>query len=230
MPKHIKLTTPLRWYDEDPIEQFILDTCLFEKSGSNHVQQEYSERISVNISDTTFTLSDVKSLNDDMLCQVMQLLTLAHYQTTPDDLMRLVDSPDIHLATLTHSNSVIAAAIINVEGGKPFASLAQQIATGERRPKGHLSAQRLALLAADASLATLKYWRINRIAVSPPCKARGMVLFTKRNKSCANQHAIDALTTSYGTTTALDSFGLIMALALSIKGENRTKQAEKRVR
>ncbi|MEC8230244.1 MAG: GNAT family N-acetyltransferase [Pseudomonadota bacterium] len=224
LPKHIKLTTPLRWYDEDPIEQFILDTCLFEKTGSNHVQQKYSERISLNISDTTFTLSEVKSLNDDMLCQVMQLLTLAHYQTTPDDLMRLVDSPDIHLATLNHSNNVIAAAIVNVEGGEPLAPLAQHIATGERRPKGHLSAQRLALLAADATLATSNYWRINRIAVLPALQGKGYGSFLLSEiKSRANHHAVDAITTSYGTTTALDSFWTNSGFSIVDKGRKPNK-------
>ena len=224
LPKHIKLTTPLRWYDEDPIEQFILDTCLFEKSGSNHVQQEYSEQISLKISDITFAFCEVKSLTDDMLSQVMQLLTLAHYQTTPDDLMRLVDSPDIHLATLHHSNNVIAAAIINVEGGKLLAPLAQQIATGERRPKGHLSAQRLALLAADASLATLNYWRINRIAVSPAQQGKGYGSFLLSEiKKLTNQHAVDAMTTSYGTTTALDSFWTNNGFNIVDKGRKPNK-------
>ena len=97
--------------------------------------------------------------------EVMYLLSLAHYQTTPDDLMRIIDSPDIILAMIVVQRRVIAAAIINIEGSTPLIELSEDIACGKRRPKGHLGAQRLALLSADPEIAKYKYWRINRIAV-----------------------------------------------------------------
>ena len=93
-----------------------------------------------------------------MLQQVMSLLALAHYQTTPDDFMRLLDSPDVLVATLKTERLVLAAAIINIEGGNSLGALSCEIASGRRRPQGHLGAQRVTLLSADPEAATFNYW------------------------------------------------------------------------
>lgn len=229
-PIHITLDTPLRWFVNDPLEALLRDTCLFKSK--NFVYELPSidvESSSItNVPDSAiapiFWFGRFEMLCDDDVCQVMHLLRLAHYQTTPDDLTRLYDSPDLYLATLRVCSSIIAAVVINIEGGSLLKPLAEAIASGRRRPKGHLSAQRLALLSANPTLASLTYWRINRIAVVPALQGKGLgtTLMSRINEQ-AVQHCVDAITTSYGTTTQLDNFWHGNGFRIVDKGRKKNK-------
>ena len=205
---HLRLSTPLRWFKNDPIETFFNNVCLFEDDESCLTQGQIE---AISNGKTTekydFFISTFASLEELELQQIMSLLALAHYQTTPDDFMRLMDSPDVLVAILKLSGYVIAAAIINIEGGEYLRDTAFGIASGKRRPKGHLGAQRLTLLSAEAKVATFNYWRINRIAVNTKVQDKGIgsLLLKKVNKE-AQKLSVDAICTSYGTTQRLDNF------------------------
>ena len=205
---HLRLSTPLRWFENDPVEAFFNNVCLFEDDESCLTQGQIE---AISNDKTTekydFFISTFASLEELELQQIMSLLALAHYQTTPDDFMRLMDSPDVLVAKLKLSGYVIAAAIINIEGGEYLRDTAFGIASGKRRPKGHLGAQRLTLLSAEAKVATFKYWRINRIAVNTKVQDKGIgsLLLKKVNKE-AQKLSVDAICTSYGTTQRLDNF------------------------
>ena len=205
---HLRLSTPLRWFENDPVEAFFNNVCLFEDDESCLTQGKIE---AISNSKTTekydFFISTFASLEELELQQIMSLLALAHYQTTPDDFMRLMDSPDVLVAILKLSGYVIAAAIINIEGGEYLRDTAFGIASGKRRPKGHLGAQRLTLLSTEAKVATFNYWRINRIAVNTKVQDKGIgsLLLKKVNKE-AQKRSIDAICTSYGTTQRLDNF------------------------
>jgi len=205
---HLRLSTPLRWFKNDPVEAFFNNVCLFEDDESCLTQGQIE---AISNGKTTekydFFISTFASLEELELQQIMSLLALAHYQTTPDDFMRLMDSPDVLVAILKLSGYVIAAAIINIEGGEYLRDTAFGIASGKRRPKGHLGAQRLTLLSAEAKVATFNYWRINRIAVNTKVQDKGIgsLLLKKVNKE-AQKQSVDAICTSYGTTQRLDNF------------------------
>ena len=205
---HLTLSTPMRWYKNDLIETFFNSTCLFESSsesdGIPSVELEDTVKL---IKTSEFCLCTFENLDESTLQQVMSLLALAHYQTTPDDFMRLMDSPDVLVATLKSNNLVLAAVIVNIEGGFRLTEVSMGIASGHRRPKGHLSAQRLTLLSAAPETATNNYWRINRIAVHPKVQGRGLGSYVvKEVVSKAREQFIDATCTSYGTTLELDNF------------------------
>jgi tRNA(Met) cytidine acetyltransferase len=205
---HLRLSTPLRWFKNDPVEAFFNNVCLFEDDESCLTQGKIE---AISNGKTTekydFFISTFASLEELELQQIMSLLALAHYQTTPDDFMRLMDSPDVLVTILKLSGYVIAAAIINIEGGEYLRDTASGIASGKRRPKGHLGAQRLTLLSAEAKAATFNYWRINRIAVNTKVQDKGIgsLLLKKVNKE-AQKQSVDAICTSYGTTQRLDNF------------------------
>lgn len=205
---HLRLSTPLRWFEHDPIEAFFNTTCLFEDRDAARNIGEINFKNSINPPiDYDFSISSFKSISEEALQQIMSLLSLAHYQTTPDDFMRLMDSPDVLVAILKFNDNVIGAAIINAEGSDYLNGTALGIASGKRRPKGHLGAQRLALLSADAKTATFRYWRINRIAVDTVAQSKGMGSYLlQRVSNEAKKQSIDAICTSYGTTQKLDSF------------------------
>ena len=205
---HLTLTAPLRWYQHDPLETFLNETCLFESDSSALIDDKDIEKSATDIIEhSAFNLSTFENVSEQTLQQIMSLLALAHYQTTPDDFMRLMDSPDVLIASLSLDNRIIAASIINIEGGKRLEETAEAIASGKRRPKGHLGAQRLCLLSANGTAATFTYWRINRIAVHTRLQGKGIgseLLRKITNESY--RHGIDAICTSYGTTAKLDVF------------------------
>jgi tRNA(Met) cytidine acetyltransferase len=218
---HLTLTTPLRWFKNDPVEAFFNNTCLFEndcvKDAGWNVNSESSRQNSIAfltslnnselITACEFDICSFENVDENILQQIMSLLSLAHYQTTPDDFMRLMDSPDVLVVTFKIKDLVLATAIINIEGGDCLSDVALGIAEGKRRPKGHLGAQRLTLLSADFNAATQSYWRINRIAVHPKLQDKGIgSQLIKKIVKKAHERAIDAILTSYGTTNKLDGF------------------------
>ncbi|NDW14765.1 GNAT family N-acetyltransferase [Alteromonas genovensis] len=232
----IELHTPLRWFTHDPIERFVNKACLFdtdredsklvfegdEKAGYKTVEAPLAPTNS--FSDISLNKTRFERLSERALEDVMKLLTLAHYQTTPDDLMRLLDSPDLILFLLYQGGKVIGAAVVNEEGGEKLRDIAKNIATGERRPKGHLGAQQLTLMSANPALATLKYWRINRIAVSPELQGKGFGTFIISTlEKAAYEAGIDSLSTSYGSEDKLDRFWQQNKFVCVHKGEKANK-------
>ena len=205
---HLTLSTPLRWFENDPIEAFFKSTCLFESKTANENVKNIEAENSVELLErSNFCLRSFEDVNESTLQQIMSLLALAHYQTTPDDFMRLLDSPDVMVATLKLGTLVLAAAIINIEGGIRLTHVSTGIAAGRRRPKGHLAAQRLTFLSSTPKAATYNYWRINRIAVYPKLQGRGLGSYVvNKVVNAAREQSIDATCTSYGTTLKLDNF------------------------
>jgi tRNA(Met) cytidine acetyltransferase len=238
----IELHTPLRWFINDPLENFVNKACLFDPRSENldsilkrnylsaptfEPGQEEPFKHSVSrapLSEITVSKTTFQGLSEKVLEDVMVLLTLAHYQTTPDDLMRLLDSPDLILFLLHQNAKIIGAAVINVEGGEKLQDIADNIATGERRLKGHLSAQQLSLITANPALAKLNYWRINRIAVSLELQGNGLGTFIVESiKDAADNANIDSLTTSYGSEKKLDRFWEKNTFNCLHKGEKANK-------
>ncbi|MCU7555092.1 GNAT family N-acetyltransferase [Alteromonas sp. ASW11-19] len=198
--RHYTLTQPVRWADNDPVERFLNCTLLFD---------QHSPAPTCPADELTYRWCRFDQLAPSSLAQVMQLLMVAHYQTTPDDLMRLIDAPDVLVAIVCSADEkhIIGALIINREGGRRLQDLAAHIATGQRRVKGHLGAQRLTLLMADPQLARLRYWRVNRIAVRTEYRQQkvGSKLLAFVSEEARHQH-IDAITSSFGFTSPLMAF------------------------
>ncbi|MCW8092890.1 GNAT family N-acetyltransferase [Alteromonas sp. ASW11-130] len=215
---HITLSEPLRWFKNDPLELFLSDTLLYKKSTGRTAKVESTN-------DPLFTFTHTSNLSIGELTQVLNLLNGAHYQTTPDDLMRLTDSPDIYYALLRNNqDEIIAAAAINVEGGRSLSPIASEICSGNRRVKGHLSAQGLAYFCAQEAVTTQSYWRINRIAVWPNLQGNGLGsrLLTYVSREADKQY-VDALTSSFGATVTLIDFWKNNGFMLLKVGKKRNK-------
>ena len=237
---HLSLSTPLRWTKNDKLENLIHNIYLFEGTESfntfnevprearrgvrQEILRELQRKAPTDQSSNDYRIGLVSALSEHELHCVMQLLAAAHYQTTPDDFMRLYDSPDIVLCTQWDDLRLIAAAIINCEGGDPLADVSEGIADGSRRPKGHLGAQRLTLLTANPATASYRYWRINRIAVAPHLQGQGLGtrLVSYINGQALAQH-IDALTSSYGASDKLNHFWQQCGFTLVDMGEKPNK-------
>ncbi|MBC3765119.1 tRNA(Met) cytidine acetyltransferase TmcA [Neptunicella marina] len=169
----IELSQPIRWFNHDPLEQFWFDCLLLKSAECADLQSNVIAHKQI-----TFRLISADKLchSPDLLNQIFSLLVNAHYQTTPDDLVRLLDAPDQLVFVASDQQQLIAAALVSIEGGEKLQTLAQDISAGKRRVKGHLLAQNLGLNCQDENLVTLNYWRIIRIAVQPSVQRQGLGL------------------------------------------------------
>lgn len=220
---HISLNSPLRWVNGDNLEKLINDLCLFQANEDN---APLHGSIDPALPLTAFAprVSTLAEMNEPEIKQIMNLLAIAHYQTTPDDYLRLLDSPDVLLFSVWNKNALLGAAIINNEGGARLQALGEGIANGSRRPKGHLGAQRLTLMTTLPQTASFKYWRINRIAVSPSLQGRGLGHHIINSiKQVADQQYVDAIISSYGMTSKLNRFWQSNGFIMVDKGQKPNK-------
>ncbi|MGQ7122502.1 GNAT family N-acetyltransferase, partial [Escherichia sp. HC-CC4] len=96
--------------------------------------------------------------------KVYQLLSGAHYRTSPLDLRRMMDAPGQHFLQAAGENEIAGALWLVDEGGLSQ-QLSQAVWAGFRRPRGNLVAQSLAAHGSNPLAATLRGRRVSRIAV-----------------------------------------------------------------
>ncbi len=196
----IVLTQPMRWSEGDPLESFWHSTMLVGKPTPT------PELAANGFTISEFTSSQLLE-NPHILQQSFQLLIDAHYQTTPDDLMRLLNAAEQKLLVLLIQDVVIAVCLVAIEGGQRLHCIAEDIHKGKRRPNGHLTAQTLSYSYAMQELATLQYMRIVRIAVVHNYQTKGFG--TRLLEYCcesAKQLGLDFLSSSFGVTDYLYRF------------------------
>jgi len=200
--KTLHLSEPIRWFQGDMLEQFWFNT-LFHNSISSDNEHAPSPFL--------IECKEVKQselLEDKtMLADTFELLVAAHYQTSPDDLQRLLDSPEMKCFVLTQGTTIIGVAQIVEEGGKKLSNLATEIAANARRVKGHLVAQNLASSYNQSAFCISKQWRISRIAILPSHQRKGYghKLLTYIEQQAKNKK-IAFLTTAFGCDLSLLKF------------------------
>ncbi|MDH5735801.1 MAG: GNAT family N-acetyltransferase, partial [Gammaproteobacteria bacterium] len=200
--KQFNMNTPVRWAEDDPVEQWI-DKMLCLDAELSVV----SDMNSIVTTDCDFKLLNRDELlsNENKLSSISALLVSAHYRTQPSDIKHMLDDPEVRLYTLEYQQSVIAVALMNQEGGFDQV-LSAEIYRGERRPQGHLLAQTLTLHAGCEQAATLKYARIMRIAVHPQLQHQGFGTFLIKNVIEQEKLFVDAIGTSFGASAELIRF------------------------
>lgn len=202
--QHISLTTPIRWSNNDPLEQFWYDAF--------YLQQVFAPPTTSVIEAVEHEKYEIKELCSakailSYLGQILQLLMQAHYQTTTDELIRLCDSPNNRLLIAMADEQIIGVLNYQLEGGAQLSSIAADACSGTRRVNGHLSAQSLGLLAALPTLVNARYWRVNRIAVNDKIRGKGVgTRLIQQLIHNAQSAGISAITTSFGVTPTLLRF------------------------
>lgn len=199
--RRAQLNTPLRWAGTDPLESLLNDLFLLSTPATNGVSALISP------SSPTYRWLDLNALAKDetRLKQVFALLIDAHYQTTPQDLQYLLDMP-VRLLIAESSDRVVGVCQVNEEGGFGPA-LAADICRGKRRPKGHLAAQRLALISGNDDYLIQPSWRISRIAVATDCRRKGVgaALLHQAEETAANTKAA-FISSSFAADPAIQQF------------------------
>ena len=199
----LRLRTPIRWADGDPLEGLIDRALLLDAEPVADAAVAAASS-----TDLVFTVVDRDRLAEDepLLRALFGLLVLGHYQTRPSDLRLLLDGPDMALFALMLDKLPVATALVSVEGGLD-AELADAVFAGRRRPRGHLLAQTLSAHAGLAEAPRLRYARIVRIAVHPAARRRG--LGRSLIDGIASHHrraGLDAIGASFGADVGLLRF------------------------
>ena len=188
--RRIELREPVRWASDDPLEQFLNNAFLLDAepkktSSLNHV----SVRV----------LHQTDLEQQGVLSQVFGLLVQAHYQTTPSDLQYLMDSR-CQVIAAESDGCIVGVCQLLAEGGLDEATTNAVIA-GERRPKGHLVAQRLAHISGNANYARGHSYRVNRIAVAAECRRQGVGrLMLGLAEECARHKGASYLSSSFAVS------------------------------
>lgn len=167
--RHIQLSSPIRWQNGDALEEFWFTVFLMQAPPLSASSDYPLQQVKLKQLPTSVLIQQPK-----ILIQCFQLLINAHYQTTQEDLARLLDAPEQSLIVALHKQRVVAVALCATEGGDCLTPLAEPISNGNRRVRGHLLAQSLALHSGDSDWAHYRYLRILRIAVLPEWQNKGI--------------------------------------------------------
>ncbi|WGZ95336.1 MAG: GNAT family N-acetyltransferase [Candidatus Thiothrix putei] len=163
----VRLHTPIRWAEKDPLEHFINRALLLDADVEEGVCNTPLHPIYRQLN------RDELAANEPFLRQLFGLLITAHYQTRPSDLRQMLDAPDISIHVLEQEGMILAVALLSREGGLD-AELTAAIHAGMRRPHGHPVPQTLTFHAKIPRAAELICERVMRIAVHPDWQNHGL--------------------------------------------------------
>ncbi|WP_019613674.1 tRNA(Met) cytidine acetyltransferase TmcA [Psychromonas ossibalaenae] len=199
--RQLHLDQPIRWADNDPVENFTLNSLCLTKSPCEKPLYNYKHSIQFN------KLSALQLAADKMLLrEVFSLLVLAHYQTKPSDLEKLLNDPSLHIFIIKQNEQLLAVTLINEEGGFDK-QISAKIWQGTRRVQGNLIAQSLTFHCAFKEAACESYARIQRIAVHPDCQHQGLgKRFISSLINWAENSHYDHICASFGATADLLTF------------------------
>ncbi|QLB16340.1 tRNA cytosine(34) acetyltransferase TmcA [Mannheimia varigena] len=180
--KHWTLSEPLRWGENDPLENFVNELLLLQPK--------------------------MGVCNTPLQVQFYHLLASAHYKTTPTDLRRLFDGEQ-QITLHDIENEQLIAGIWAVNEGGLDEALTQTIWRGERRPQGNLVAQYLCFQGNLPQACELHSVRISRIAVAAEKQRQGIGkrLISRFILQISTQNPLlDFISVSFGITAPLYQF------------------------
>lgn len=194
----LHLAEPIRWASDDPLEPLIHRLLMLDAEPPEPP---------VGSADPVEQLSrDTLASDEPGLRGLFGLLVQAHYRTTPGDLRLLLDGPGLTVNAMTASDVTIGVVLTADEGGFE-ADLAERVARGERRPRGHLMAQSLAAHAGSREALTGRLRRVVRIAVTPQRRREGLgQRLIEAELERARHDGCDLLGASFGAEPALMAF------------------------
>lgn len=190
------LNQPIRWAAGCPLEALVSDALIFHDE--SFTTSPTGEVTLVPVSQSAWRSSP------EQPTALYQLLSGAHYRTSPLDLRRMMDAPGQHFISAETSQGPAGALWLVDEGGLS-PELSQAVWAGFRRPRGNLVAQSLAAHGGSPLAATLIGRRISRVAVHPQRQREGIgqQLIAQ---AWARAAGCDYLSVSFGYTEALWRF------------------------
>ncbi|KNC55266.1 small heat shock protein [Thecamonas trahens ATCC 50062] len=203
------LKAPIRWDAGDSMEAFF-----------NELLGLKVEPAAIGEADAGAILDDVNGMleyavlshdeladNDSLLDEVFGLLVGAHYRTTPDDLWRLLDAPNMETHVLRERSGerrVVAVNVVAREGGFPVEN-AKAIARGKMNLRGHVLVDIMAKHLGCRAAPSLVLVRSVRTAVVEVLRRGGLATLLIEKVHSVHADA-DAFGTLFGATAGLVAF------------------------
>lgn len=200
----VELQEPVRWSEGDPLEALINGLFLLDAAAPQPGPAVQAGQCEVAL------LDKLNLLNDNaLLREVFGLLVVAHYQTTPSDLLHLLDSLATSVWVLrSPAGRVCAAALVIEEGGLPE-EMFDAVLQGERRLQGHLLPQSLVYHCGLSDGLDLRCARISRIAVLAEHRRRGLgQRLLEAIEQFASDEGLDYVGSSFAADTSVTEFWL----------------------
>ncbi len=207
---HTRLRTPIRWSPDDPLEGRILEALALDAEPASGVVGE--EPVPV-VLDRDRLAADPVLLRD-----LFGLLIHAHYRTTPEDLHRILDAPNLTLHAMLAGGRVVAACVVAAEGGLS-AARCRQVAAGQGRIRGHALPDTLMSHAGQPDAGRLTMIRSVRIATHPEHRRRGLA--RRLVAAVHDHHRPDLFGTLFGATPEIIQFRRELGYALVRVGAAR---------
>jgi tRNA(Met) cytidine acetyltransferase len=190
-----ELREPIRWAAGDPVEQAVFEALLLDAEpaplpelspepdpirASRPSTPPNSTRAGASQSPIASPTPSFERLDRDALIAdlpqlraLFGLLVHAHYRTTPGDLERLLDAPNLEVHAARQGGQIVAANLIAREGALP----AEQItaaSTGQSRLRAHALADVLVAHLGHPEAGALSMRRSVRLATHPHLRSRGL--------------------------------------------------------
>jgi len=218
--KALHLTTPIRWASGDPLEAATADLLLLDAQvgAPSHGQTD------VGVGAIRTLDRDALSRDETRLRGVFGLLVQAHYRTTPADLRALLDAPATRILELADATALrtMSGVLVSTDEGGFDVELAERVARGERRPRGHLLAQSLAAHAGEPEALTARLRRVTRLAVHPDLRRRGLgARLLNEGIAAASADGRDLFGASFGADGGLLAFWRAQGFAVVRLGLTR---------
>ncbi|WP_375748923.1 GNAT family N-acetyltransferase [Vibrio sp. HN007] len=197
-----ELKTPIRWGTNDPLENWLFDTFLLDAE-----IEPVNRELCVQDADLSVKLISKSEMfeSKDVVRDSFALLVSAHYQTSPNDLLQLLEDESTHLITINKGDKLLGCLLVHLEGGMSRALL-EDVLSGTRRPRGHLIASTLATQLGIEQAALDKCLRIMRVAVHPDLHRSGIGSKALSKLDDIQELEFDYVATSFGVTSELINF------------------------
>jgi tRNA(Met) cytidine acetyltransferase len=212
------LSTPIRWAAGDPLETHLLAMLALD-AGPAEID---ATRGPVDAAATRYVEldRDLLARDEPLLREVFGLLVHAHYRTTPGDLHRALDAPNLSLHALLWGEHVVAAALMAREGGLP-PDLCDAMAAGRTRVRGHALADTLVTHGGHPEAGGLSMARSVRIATHPGLRRLGLARRLVECIHAALDSRVDLIGTVFGATPELLAFRRALGYRLVRVGVSR---------
>jgi tRNA(Met) cytidine acetyltransferase len=156
----LTLVEPIRFGPDDPLERAVFDLLALDASAPDPSPSNGAPRL---------LSKDALARHEPSLRAAFGLLVDAHYRTTPGDLERMLDAPNLDVRAIDRS----AVALVAREGRLSSERIAS-LAEGRSRIRGHALAELFVSHLGIHEGAALDMRRIVRIAVHPERRRRGL--------------------------------------------------------
>jgi tRNA(Met) cytidine acetyltransferase len=208
----LALSEPIRWSIGDPLERLVYRVLALDA-------EVIPPRLEPGALPAPRRIDKDELARDEALLRsLFALLIHAHYRTTPADLERLLDAPNLFVHAIVESSQVLGATLVAREGELTRAD-SQALGRGRWRIRGHALADTLIVHAGRPDAGELSMLRSVRIATHPELRRQGLARALVEHVH--ESYSPDLFGTVFGATPELVAFRRALGYSLVRVGSSR---------